>query len=76
MKYQQAYKIAHEVSEFFGLNFDGNQKAQLALIILNNIDEAAELGLHGTGYTPCAECGETTAEFLCKKCGRELSARP
>ena len=26
------------------------------------------------GHTPCAECGTTTAEFLCKKCWRELAA--
>ena len=37
-------------------------------------DEAAQQGLHGTGYTPCAECGETTAEFLCKKCWHDLVA--
>ena len=38
--------------------------------------ESAQLGLRRTGYTSCAACGETTAEFLCKKCWRKLSARP
>jgi len=39
MEYQQAYKIAHEISNFFTLNFDGKQKAQMAQIILNNVNE-------------------------------------
>jgi len=38
--------------------------------------QSAQPSPHGTGYTPCAECGEITTKFFCEKCWQKLSARP